>query len=84
MKEVTYEEWRKNSTPRMMWVWDGAENTKKRRKVIHVSEFGIIHPVLALTDDKLDTVSFMHCAEIEEPKRRRMTNKEFKQLIKKH
>ena len=22
MKEVTYEEWQKNSTPREMWVWD--------------------------------------------------------------
>ena len=22
MKEVTYEDWQKNPTPRMMWVWD--------------------------------------------------------------
>ena len=23
MKEVTNEEWLRNPTPRMMWVWDG-------------------------------------------------------------
>ena len=22
MKEVTYEDWQKNPTPRMMWVWN--------------------------------------------------------------
>ena len=22
MKEVTHEDWQKNPTPRMMWVWD--------------------------------------------------------------
>ena len=27
MKEVTYEDWQKNPTPRMMWVWnDDVEN----------------------------------------------------------
>ena len=30
MKEVTYEDWLKNPTPRMMWVWnDNVENKEK-------------------------------------------------------
>ena len=74
MKEVTYEDWQKNPTPRMMWVWDSFENDKKQRKVIYISELGIPYPIFALTDDKLDTEHFKHCAEIE--KQRRMTNKE--------
>ena len=37
MKEVTYEDWQKNPTPRMMWVWDGNENNKKQRKVFTFS-----------------------------------------------
>ena len=31
MKELTYEEWSKNPTPRMMWCWDNCEKTKKQR-----------------------------------------------------
>ena len=27
MKEVTYEEWQKNPTPRMMWVWSPERRT---------------------------------------------------------
>ena len=34
MKEVTYEYWQKNPTPRMMWVWDSFENDKKQREVL--------------------------------------------------
>ena len=74
MKEVTYEEWQKNPTPRMMWVWDSFENDKKKRKVIYISELGITYPIFALTEDKLDIEHFKHCAEIE--KQRRMTHKE--------
>ena len=74
MKEVTYEEWQKNPTPRMMWVWDSVENAKVQRKVIYISELGISYPIFALTDDGLNTEHFKHCAEIE--KQRRMTNKE--------
>ena len=76
MKEVTCEEWQKNPMPRMMWVWNSIENDKEQRKVFYISEFGIPYPVFALTDDKLNTEHFRHCAEIEEPKTRRMTNKE--------
>ena len=80
MKEVTYEDWQKNPTPRMMWVWDSFENDKKQRKVIYISELGITYPIFALTEDKLDTEHFKHCAEIE--KQRRMTNKELARWIR--
>ena len=76
MKEVTYEDWQKNPTPRMMWVWDGDEVAKKRRKVIYFLGPKAPYPVAALTGDETITVHFKHCAEIEEPKTRRMTNQE--------
>ena len=82
MKEVTYEEWQKNPTPRMMWVWDSFENDKKQRKVIYISELGIPYSIFALTEDKLDIEHFKHCAEIEEPKTRRMTNKELSHWLR--
>ena len=74
MKEVTYEDWKKNPMPRMMWVWNSIENDKEQRKVFYISELGIPYPVFALTDDKINTEHFRHCAEIE--KQRRMTNQE--------
>ena len=80
MKEVTYEDWQKNPTPRMMWVWDSFENDKKQRKVIYISELGIQYPIFALTDDKLDIEHFKHCAEIE--KQRRMTNRELSRWLR--
>ena len=76
MKEVTYEDWQKNPTPRMMWVWDSSENNKKQLKVIYISKEDITHPVIALAYGDIDSSSYKHCAEIEEPKTRRMTNKE--------
>ena len=82
MKEVTYEDWQKNPTPRMMWVWDSFENDKKQRKVIYISELGIPYSIFALTEDKLDIEHFKHCAEIEEPKTRRMTNKELSRWLR--
>ena len=82
MKEVTYEDWQKNPTPRMMWIWDSFENDKKQRKVIYISELGIPYPIFALTEDKLDIEHFKHCAEIEEPKTRRMTNKELARWLR--
>ena len=80
MKEVTYEDWQKNPTPRMMWVWDSFENDKKQRNVIYINELGITYPIFALTEDKLDTEHFKHCAEIE--KQRRMTNKELARWLR--
>ena len=76
MKEVTYEEWKKSPTPRMMWVWDDKDKDKKQRKVTYISKLGITYPILALSEDKLGSSRYKHCAEIEEPKTRRMTNKE--------
>ena len=74
MKEVTYEEWQKNPTPRMMWVWSHDEDYKVQRKVIYVLKAGVCdHPVLAITNESIYE-TFKHCAEI--PKTRRMTNKE--------
>ena len=75
MKEVTYEDWQKNPTPRMMWVWD-TEERKKQLKVIYISKEDITHPVIALSYNDIDSSRYKHCAEIEEPKTRRMTNKE--------
>ena len=77
MKEVIYEDWQKNPTPRMMWVWDSSENNKKQRKVIYIINPKITYPVVALSENGAATESFKHCAEIEEiEKQRRMTNKE--------
>lgn len=76
MKEVTYNDWLKNPTPRMMWVWDNDENNKVQRKVIYIIDKQITYRVIALIKSELSTESFMHCAEIEEPRTRRMTKKE--------
>ena len=76
MKEVTYEDWKKNPTSRMMWVWDDKDKDKKQRKVIYISKLGITYPIIAQSEDKLGTEPFKHCAEIKEPKTRRMTKKE--------
>ena len=76
MKEVTYEDWQKNPTPRMMWVWDSSENNKKQLKVIYISKEDITHPVIALAYGDIDSSSYEHCAEIEESKTRRITHKE--------
>ena len=75
MKEVTYEDWQKNPTPRMMWIWDDKEEDKIKRKVIYfVENKDTSHPVIALSSDGTITANFKHCAEIGEP--RRMTCKE--------
>ena len=82
MKEVTYEDWQKNPTPRMMWVWDDKDKDKKQRKVIYISKLGITYPIIAQSEDKLGTEPFKHCAEIKEPKTRRMTNKELSRWLR--
>ena len=82
MKEVTYEDWQKNPTPRMMWVWDSNENAKQKRKVIYFLDPKLSYSVLALTEDKTSTEHFKHCAEIEEPKTRRMTHKELSRWLR--
>ena len=82
MKEVTYEDWQKNPTPRMMWVWDSYENAKQKRKVIYFLDSKLPYPVVALTEDKVGIEQFKHCAEIKEPKTRRMTNKELSRWLR--
>ena len=77
MKEVTYEDWQKNPTPRMMWVWDdNAEKEKLKRKVVYILSGvrGRKQNVITLYTDESCTYAYAHCAEIE--KQRRMTNKE--------
>ena len=73
MREVTYEDWQKNPTPRMMWVWNEDEMYKVKRKVVHVLRNNLAR-VITIDDDDSDYETFQHCAEIE--KQRRMTNKE--------
>lgn len=82
MKEVTYEEWQKNPKPRMMWVWDDDVIDKEKRKVVYIaSEEELAEvcgrfPVLTFDD------VYKHCAEIEEPKKRSMTNQELAWWLK--
>ena len=82
MKEVTYEDWQKNPTPRMLWVWDSSENNKKQLKFIYISKEDITHPVIALAYGDIDSSRYKHCAEIE--KQRRMTNRELSRWLREH
>ena len=75
MKEITYEDWQKNPTPRMMWVWNATVEDKVQAKVISVVKADkCIYPVLSIMKDDVGYDTFQHCAEIE--KQRRMTNRE--------
>ena len=81
MKEVTYEDWQKNPTPRMMWTWDDDEKEKIKCKVVYVIKGDSCnYPVRATTDDDTNYEAYMHCAEIE--KQRRMTNKELSRWLR--
>ena len=84
MKEVTYEDWQKNPTPRMMWVWDDNEKEKIKRKVIYVLSgvSGRKYNAITLHSEESCTNSYAHCAEIGEPKTRRMTNKELARWLR--
>ena len=83
MKEVTYEDWKKNPTPRMMWVWNSKGEDKVKAKVIHILSNGVcVYPILTVTDIDDDYETYKHCAEIEEPKTRRMTNKELSRWLR--
>lgn len=82
MKEVTYNDWQKNPTPRMMWVWCSEDEEKKKRKVVYILSGikGKKYNVLTVTDKETSTIAYMHCAEIE--KQRLMTNKELARWLR--
>ena len=79
MKEVTYEDWQKNSIPRMMWVWNEDEMYKVKRKVVYVVRNNYAR-VVTIDDDDSDYEPYNHCAEIE--KQRRMTNRELSRWLR--
>ncbi len=81
MKVITYEDWIKNPTPRMMWVWDVNEEDKVQRKVVYVVKGGPSNlPVRATINDDADCEAYRHCAEIE--KQRRMTHRELSRWLR--
>ena len=85
MKEVTYEDWQKNPTPRMMWVWDdNVEKEKVKRKVVYILSGvrGRKQNVITLYTDESCTYAYAHCAEIEKSNTRRMTHKELAHWLK--
>lgn len=82
MKEVTYEDWQKNPTPRMMWVWNSNVEDKLKRMVIYFLVSESHYPVVGLTLNELTAECFKHCAEIEKPKTRRMTYKELSRWLR--
>ena len=83
MKELTYEDWQKNPTPRMMWMWDDKVGDKVKRKVIYFNENKHApYPIIALSENSAMSVDYKHCAEIEEPKRRRMMYKELSRWLR--
>ena len=84
MKSLTYEDWLKNPTPRLMWVWDSNENNKKQLKVIYISKEDITYPVIALTHSDIDSSRYKHCAEIIEEPKKRMTHKELSRWLREH
>ena len=79
MKEVTYEDWQKNPTPRMMWVWNDYEEEKKQLKVLYIVKCETF-PIITTTSDDNCVDQNRHCAEIE--KQRRMTNKELARWLR--
>ena len=80
MKEVTYEDWQKNPTPRMMWVWNDDVKNKEKIKVAYVLNNGCTYRVLSIVDEDSAFERFKHCAEIK--KQRRMTNKELSRWLR--
>ena len=83
MKSLTYEDWLKNSTPRLMWVWDSSKRDKVIRKVIYfIENKSARYPIVALSSDGDISAGYRHCAEIE-PKKR-MTHKELSRWLREH
>lgn len=83
MKEVTYEEWQRNPTPRMMWVWNDDFEEREKKKVVYVIKDDFAScPVLAVSEEDSSFCIYCCCAEIEEPKTRRMTNRELSRWLR--
>lgn len=81
MKVITYEEWLRNPTPRMMWVWDVNEKDKVQRKVVYIlRENYVPNKVITVDNDDSGYEFYRHCAEIE--KQRRMTEKELSRWLR--
>lgn len=80
MKELTHEDWMKNTVSRIMWVWDNNEDCKRKAKVIYIAEQDIVFPVIVLDDNGRDIYRYKHCAEVS--KQRRMTNKELSRWLR--
>ena len=78
MKELNYEDWQKNPTPREMWVWNDNDKCERKRKVIYISKEE--YPIISVTLDNNHVARYAHCAEIEEPKR--MTNRELSRWLR--
>ena len=83
MKSLTYEDWLKNSTPRLMWVWDKDEKDKVQRRVIYfIEDKNTSYPVVVLSSDHTLASNYKHCAEIIEEPKRRMTHKELSRWLR--
>ena len=63
-----------------MWVWDKDEKNKVQRRVVYfIENKDVLYPVIVLSSN---AASYKHCAEIEEPKTRRMTHKELSRWLR--
>lgn len=78
MKELDYEDWQKNPTPRKMWVWDYNKKDKKQEKVIYFIN-NVQYPAVVETKSK-HIIQYKHCSEIGE--QRQMTNKELSRWLR--
>lgn len=76
MKEITREDWVKNPTPRMMWVWDEFKCQKEQRLVVYCLTCKNTKYKFVTEDEDGRGVSYwVHCAEITEEEPKRMTNR---------
>lgn len=65
ISEVTREDWLKNPTPRIMWVWDKEESDKVKRLVVHCFTNEYVARNFVAEDENGRTVSYWkHCAEV--------------------
>ena len=80
MKELDYEDWQKNPTPRMMWVWDDNDAIKVKRKVVYVLKDDDFTSLALVVKNECMYGVYHHCAEIKE--QRRMTNKELSRWLR--